>query len=1654
MQRIFRGDVAEVAERQAGAPLLIGSGTTLRLALEGAEEHYVEFTCTTDSVADCVAGLVAAWNLSTDRLIREATAEAAEDGLTMLLTAVVPGRPLLRIVVSATGNVDLSTARSAQQQVAEPSTATTGTFTLTFRGKTTPGINHNANAAEVQAALENLTTISAGNVSVSASTDGIWIVAFTGSLAVKDLPELAPRSYLYGPGDVIVEELVAGSPPLNFSQAISCTGSVPAESGTWTMTWNGLTTEGIPATASVEVIQQALTNAFGVELYPSILAWNAWDGQPTVVHDFTVRFLGDPGTLLNGPAFTVASHLRIYAEVVSSVFQEGISSEYSEVKSFAIPATVGAGTYQLVLNGEATAELAYNANAATIQSALEALSTIGTGNIVVTTAGTSFLLAWQGAHALENIGEMTAVSTLTSPVSITPATTRDGVAGNNEQQTLYQTWTTGGTYTLTFAGYTTTALSANSSAAQVKNALEALAVIGTGNLVVSGPTPGTYTLIYQGARKAADQPALTSTCWWTGNPDVLGAIHLTNGEEPIDEQQRLVFTGAGYGTYSITFNNATTSALAWNSTVEDVEAALEAHPSILDVSVTGTAASYLVTFLTTYLGPGDKPAMAINSALYSNQGLMGVSTTTPGSPVAGREEITITVTGASSGDYFTIRHAGYVQGSYIECTYNNTAAIVAERVNAAYFGEAYWTATGGPLGTAPVVLTATTAGNQPDLEKDTVYGTAQVTVAITAQGYTADPPANEVQLISFNGVSSGWYMLSFANGGSTATTSSLAWNANSTQVQSALQALATIGTGNVTVSGTTAAGFTVTFCGTLAYTNVAQLGYSGPLTGTPATYGVSEEIKGTTGTNEVHYLWFATAPVAGTYSLAFNGETTSALAWNVTKAQIQGALEALPTIGTGNIQMAGEPPGAMTITYIGARARHAQPLISINSLALTIQTPSAYSTEVEAGVPGIDEWQTLTAATMADGGTFSLTFLDYTTSDLAWNAQAADVVAALRALTSIGGANVDVAGGPINSGFSIAFRLALGSDNQPQIIANSSLSASYTPTIATEVHGSPAGISEVQEVFFANVTGGTFTLAFSGATTTAVAWNATAAQLKGALEAIGTVGTGNIMVEGSSPWVFTFVGTLAGIDQPLLVVNGASLTPTVTGGVTETTKGLAARNEVHEFNLTTNADSGTWLLWFNGSSVEVNYNSSAAQLETALEAVYGPGSAHVTLGPSPAEPLRVEWGGDYGLTDQAASTTASWVLRPSSANDVVVGDLVPGTTGINASYRLTAPDHLERGTWTITASGGPTGELPWNCSVAEALAAAASVFGSGNVSVTSPGTGFPRDTLVMTFGGALASKAIDAFVIASYLACKADAPTVTTIQEGDPGTTVSFETVVANAGPNCWDCDANWSDGHVPEPGDHVVFWGRDVDCVWGLPQDWPEFASVTVWASYTACLGLPDVEIGNGSPSYMQPRPTTLKAKAAIWRFGIGDGPGCPFARVDLGAADPDTKVYVEGTGSRRWDIGRALMLTGGADDASLYIRSGDVGIAVRPDELAEFGSVNLGNEGSVNDVQLLVGEGATIGAIVADGGFLELYCSYDTMTLHQGEVYQFAGAPGDTTIEDPGRYYYETPENGGVFVVLDDGLLDFSRGTEAVTLEDLDGTKIDPLERVTVGG
>lgn len=120
----------------------------------------------------------------------------------------------------------------------------------------------------------------------------------------------------------------------------------------------------------------------------------------------------------------------------------------------------------------------------------------------------------------------------------------------------------------------------------------------------------------------------------------------------------------------------------------------------------------------------------------------------------------------------------------------------------------------------------------------------------------------------------------------------------------------------------------------------------------PANIGDVIRLTGSP-TNEVQTLSISGTPTGGTFKLSFRSVVTAAIAFGATAAAVQAALEALSTVGTGNVVCTGGPlPGTpVVVTFQGQLAGQNQPLIAINTPAFTGgTTPVATVVETTPGV--------------------------------------------------------------------------------------------------------------------------------------------------------------------------------------------------------------------------------------------------------------------------------------------------------------------------------------------------------------------------------------------------------------------------------------------------------------------------------------------------------------------------------------------------------------------------------------------------------------------------------------------------------------------------------------------------------------------------------
>lgn len=105
-------------------------------------------------------------------------------------------------------------------------------------------------------------------------------------------------------------------------------------------------------------------------------------------------------------------------------------------------------------------------------------------------------------------------------------------------------------------------------------------------------------------------------------------------------------------------------------------------------------------------------------------------------------------------------------------------------------------------------------------------------------------------------------------------------------------------------------------------------------------------------TNEVQQVAITGSPTSGTFTLTYSGQTTAAIPYNATAAQVKTALEGLSNINPGDVDVTGGPlPGtAVSVTFKGQYiGTNVAAMTSTDSLGGGSSPASAVSTTTAGG---------------------------------------------------------------------------------------------------------------------------------------------------------------------------------------------------------------------------------------------------------------------------------------------------------------------------------------------------------------------------------------------------------------------------------------------------------------------------------------------------------------------------------------------------------------------------------------------------------------------------------------------------------------------------------------------------------------------------------
>lgn len=311
---------------------------------------------------------------------------------------------------------------------------------------------------------------------------------------------------------------------------------------------------------------------------------------------------------------------------------------------------------------------------------------------------------------------------------------------------------------------------------------------------------------------------------------------------------------------------------------------------------------------------------------------------------------------------------------------------------------------------------------------------------------------------------------------------------------------------------------------------------------------VATTTEGAAATSAVDMTQTFAIPVSasGTFVVNIGGQSTSGLAIGASAATVQIAVQALSSVGSGNCTVSKTTTAnddVYTLTFAGALAGTtvATAIVTVTSTKPIVRTTQAGSSSGTIQ----NEIQTIDTGNITSGVLFDVTFSGQTATNVTCNAAAATLEGYLEALSNLDSVTVTKSG----QVFTVEFTGVNGSANQPQMtvsVYNPGLNATHPITVTiTPASGSASGVNEVQTITLTGVpTGGTFTVTYSGQTTSAIAYNASAGTVQTALIALSNIGPSDVVVTGSAggPYTVTFGGTLAATNLAEMTASGASLT--------------------------------------------------------------------------------------------------------------------------------------------------------------------------------------------------------------------------------------------------------------------------------------------------------------------------------------------------------------------------------------------------------------------------------------------------------------------------------------------------------------------------------
>jgi hypothetical protein len=534
----------------------------------------------------------------------------------------------------------------------------------------------------------------------------------------------------------------------------------------------------------------------------------------------------------------------------------------------------------------------------------------------------------------------------------------------------------------------------------------------------------------------------------------------------------------------------------------------------------------------------------------------------------------------------------------------------------------------------------------------------------------------------------------------------------------------------------------------------------------------------------------ASATASGNRKNLAGKETTAAIASNASTSQVQTALEALPGIGPGAVTVTGGPGDAAgaspyVITFSAGLLSHNDlaPITSIATLSggtgeganqaqIATTIPGGGYEICEVGSSPVDVCKGATAIGSAGGlsASASSEAIDQSNGNIYVADQNNRRIAVFDGTGTFQGAfgydtipggasgTATVTPGKTNGQISAvtttskAFLVGqaitgtgIPASTTITAVGAGTITLSNPPTAAATGAGtvinsptSPGNVAiNEQQTVAVNATGGSFKLKFetpnpsaTSQTTVNIPFNASAAEVQGALEALTNIGVGNVAVTGPAggPYAVEFKGTRFA-DTNVTQMTVVAGTPPLSGGTASVAVATPQEGAGLEF-----CTSGTSCQVGSAGPAAGQFNVQLRRLSV------NPANGHILVAnnsSSRVDEFTPVINGSQKVTDVSFARGFGWDVvssGPDNANQV---------TAINVSANA--------GTFKLTFAAQSTANLPFNASAGAVDAAleALPAIGAGNVVVVGgSGNAAGSNPYGVTFVGSLAGKSNGAITAA------------------------------------------------------------------------------------------------------------------------------------------------------------------------------------------------------------------------------------------------------------------------------------------------------------------